>query len=182
MKMKRHCVLAAAAVLLGFAQLAAAYDFYVGGAKGWAVKPEESYSVWAKNMRFQVNDKLVFKYQKGEDSVLLVKKEDFNSCNTNNPIKKFDDGNSVFLLNRSGPFFFISGAPGHCDKGQKLEVVVMAVRKKPAPPPASSPPFPSPASPSSPTPSTAPSSPHSTAFSTLCWGMLVVLLGMTILG
>ncbi|KAK8937829.1 hypothetical protein KSP40_PGU005657 [Platanthera guangdongensis] len=56
--MKRHCVLAAVTVLLGFAQLTAAYDFYVGGAKGWAVKPEESYSVWDKKMRFQVNDKL----------------------------------------------------------------------------------------------------------------------------
>lgn len=31
-----------------------------------------------------------FKYNKGIDSVVVVKKEDFDSCNINNPIQKMD--------------------------------------------------------------------------------------------
>ncbi|THU49982.1 hypothetical protein C4D60_Mb06t15290 [Musa balbisiana] len=42
-----------------------------------------------------------------------------------------------FYFNRSGPFYFISGAAGHCAHGQKLIVVVLATRNPiPSPPPA----------------------------------------------
>lgn len=75
-----------------------------------------------------------FKYKKGSDSVLLVKKEDYDSCNTNNPIKKMEDGDSSFVFDKSGPFFFISGNADNCKKGQKLVVVVMAKRAKRTPP------------------------------------------------
>jgi len=33
-------------------------------------------------------------------------------------------------LDRSGPFYFISGAEGHCEKGQKLVTVVLSVRRQ----------------------------------------------------
>ncbi|OVA14905.1 Plastocyanin-like [Macleaya cordata] len=72
----------------------------------------------------------VFKYKKGTDSVLIVSKEDYDKCNTINPIKRMDeDGDSASLkIDRSGPFYFISGNPGSCEKGQKLFIVVMSVR------------------------------------------------------
>ncbi|KAL7239253.1 hypothetical protein ACSBR2_005200 [Camellia fascicularis] len=38
------------------------------------------------------------------------------------------DDNTKVKLNRSGPFYFISGEEGHCDKGQKLIVVVMSAK------------------------------------------------------
>lgn len=77
-----------------------------------------------------------FKYKKGSDSVMVVKKEDYDSCNTKSPIRKMDDGNSTFTFDRSGPFFFIGGNADNCQKGQKLIVVVLAIRHKPqsAPP------------------------------------------------
>lgn len=81
-----------------------------------------------------------FKYNKGIDSVVEVKKEDFDSCNTNNPIQKTDDGDSIFPLSHSGLFYFLSGNLDNCKIGQKLIVLVMAVRQplpKAAPPPAS---------------------------------------------
>ncbi|KAG0456254.1 hypothetical protein HPP92_024042 [Vanilla planifolia] len=137
-----------AGTFLGLVFLTRAYDFYVGGRQGWVTQPAEGYNNWAGRMRFQVADKLVFKYKKGDDSVLLVKKEDYDSCSTSNPIKKFDDGDTVFQFDRSGPFFFISGAPNHCSQGQKLVVVVMAVRNKPSPSPPASPPSVSPPPPS----------------------------------
>ncbi|KAK4752938.1 hypothetical protein SAY87_021736 [Trapa incisa] len=107
---------------------ATAYKFYVGGRDGWALHPSEDYGHWAGRNRFLINDILYFKYKKGEDSVLLVNKNDYDSCNNNSPIRRWDDGDTVFTFDRSGPFFFISGEDDHCRNGQKLIVVVLAVR------------------------------------------------------
>ncbi|KAF7140015.1 hypothetical protein RHSIM_Rhsim06G0199800 [Rhododendron simsii] len=87
---------------------------------------------------------------KDSDSVLVVTREDYDNCNTKKPIVKMDRGDSVFKLDRSGPFYFISGNKTNCQKGQKLIVVVLAVRIKPvsagapAPSPESFSPAPSP--------------------------------------
>ncbi|XP_064975001.1 early nodulin-like protein 18 [Musa acuminata AAA Group] len=101
---------------------------------------------------------LVFRYKKGEDSVLVVSKQDYDACDVSKPIQKLDGGDSVFKFDRSGPFYFISGTPGNCQRGQKLVVVVvMAVRHCPpisSPPslPLSPPPVSSPAPPPPPFP------------------------------
>lgn len=130
------------------------YRFYVGGRSGWVVNPYESYNRWAERMRFQVNDTLFFKFNKGNDSVLVVTSQNYNNCNTKNPIKSFTEGYSEFKFERSGPHFFISGNADHCKEGQKLIVVALAVRPKkspltpiptPSPAPMLSPPSPSPA-------------------------------------
>lgn len=110
------------------------YQFVVGGKDGWVVKPSENYNQWAGRMRFQVNDTLLFKYKSGADSVVVVNKDDYDKCNSANPITKLDDGNSIFKLDRSGPFYFISGNKPNCDQGQKLIVVVLAIRTPPSPP------------------------------------------------
>ncbi|CAM8988644.1 unnamed protein product [Rhodiola kirilowii] len=116
------------------------YKFYVGGKRGWTVNPDESYSHWAERNRFQVNDTLYFKYEKHTDSVLVVRKKDFNNCNTNKPIHKLDSGESVFKFPHSGPFFFITSNLTNCQKGQKLIVVVLAVHPPPHVQPPASPP------------------------------------------
>ncbi|PSS05703.1 Early nodulin-like protein [Actinidia chinensis var. chinensis] len=126
--------------LLGSSQ---AYNFYVGGKNGWELQPSESYDDWAGRNRFQINDSLIFKYNKSSDSVLVVAKEDYQNCYKSNPIQTLDGGDSVFKFDRSGPFYFISGYGDHCEKGQKLVVVVLAVRnathKSPTPSPLSPP-------------------------------------------
>lgn len=71
---------------------------------------------------------------------------DYRSCSASNPIAKFEGGSTVYELNRPGPFYFISGQPGHCKSGQRLIVQVMH------PLPAAAPGFPP-----SPSPSLAPS-------------------------
>ncbi|KAK3198544.1 hypothetical protein Dsin_021959 [Dipteronia sinensis] len=111
-----------------------AYKFYVGGGDGWVVNPKESFNQWAERNRFLINDTLYFKYKKGSDSVLLVNKEDYYNCNTEHPLKKMDGGDSELNLDRSGPFFFISGNQDHCKKGQKLIVAVLHERTPPATP------------------------------------------------
>ncbi|XWS39452.1 hypothetical protein CRYUN_Cryun18bG0055100 [Craigia yunnanensis] len=136
------------------------YKFYVGGRDGWVVSPSENYNHWAERNRFQVNDTLFFKYKKGSDSVLLVTREDYYSCNTKNPKQSLTEGDSIFTFDRSGPFFFISGNADNCNKGQKLIVLVMAVRHKsqqhPSPPPSSVPATPPVSPPPSPVPRTNP--------------------------
>jgi hypothetical protein len=75
-----------------------------------------------------------FKY--ANDSVLLVERPAFDACDTSAPLAAFADGATTFLLDRPGFFCFISGAPGHCEEGQKLIVRVMV---HPAVAPASAP-------------------------------------------
>ncbi|KAJ8485910.1 hypothetical protein OPV22_018395 [Ensete ventricosum] len=149
-------------VLMGLMTSSGAYDFDVGGRDGWVSNPSESYDKWAGRNRFQVNDTLVFRYRKEVDSVLVVTKQDYDACNASNPIQKLEGGDSAFKFDRSGPFYFISGVPESCRKGQKLAVVVLAIRNQnPSPPPPSSPPSltPSPSPSSSTSPSPSPTSP-----------------------
>ncbi|CAL9165992.1 unnamed protein product [Musa hybrid cultivar] len=136
-------LLLVAGVTMALMDSAGAYVFYAGGRDGWVLHPSESYGDWAERNRFQVADTIVFKYKKGEDSVLEVSKQDYDACDVSKPIRKLDGGDSVFNFDRSGPFYFISGAPENCQQGQKLVVVVMAVRNCP---PISSPPSPPPTS------------------------------------
>lgn len=97
-----------------------------------------------------------FKYAKGKDSVLEVSEEEYKTCNTTHPITSFSDGDSLFVLSRSGPFFFVSGNSENCLQGQKLAVKVMSTvhhshsPRQPSPSPS---PTPSPVPVSSPAPS-----------------------------
>jgi hypothetical protein len=123
-----------------------AFKLDVGGTDGWTLNPSENYNSWSGRNRFLINDVIVFKYKKGSDSVLEVKKEDYEKCNKTNPIKKFEDGETEFTLDRAGPFYFISGKDENCEKGQKLTLVVISPRKNTSPSvptPSSSPPSPS---------------------------------------
>ncbi|PSR96370.1 Early nodulin-like protein [Actinidia chinensis var. chinensis] len=141
-----------------------AYQFNVGGKDGWVQNPSESYSNWSSRMRFQINDALFFKYMQGTDSVLVVSKEDYDTCNTQKPIMKLDGGDSVFKFDRSGPFFFISGNKSSCDKGQKLNTVVIALRNQPKSTPPTTPPSETGApAPGGQIPATPPKSPSPTA-------------------
>ncbi|KAE8668188.1 hypothetical protein F3Y22_tig00112344pilonHSYRG00151 [Hibiscus syriacus] len=141
------------AMMLCFLTSTQGYKFYVGGRDGWVVTPSENYNHWAERMRFQVNDTLFFKYKKGSDSVLLVAKEDYFACNTKSPVQSLTEGDSIFTFDRSGPFFFITGNADNCNKGQKLIVVVMAVRHKP---PQQQPPSASPSPPETDAPTESP--------------------------
>ncbi|GLU01237.1 hypothetical protein SLE2022_185500 [Rubroshorea leprosula] len=128
-------------LLLSFTE---AGEILVGGkADAWKIPSSESDSLnkWAGSSRFRIGDYLVWKYDGGQDSVLQVTKEAYQSCNTTDPVAEYKDGNTKVKLERPGPFYFISGAKGHCEQGQKLIVVVLTPRHRytaisPAPAPA----------------------------------------------
>ncbi|XP_019172410.1 PREDICTED: early nodulin-like protein 1 [Ipomoea nil] len=148
-------------LLMGFVWLCEAHTFYVGGKDGWVLQPVDGLNRWAGEIRFQINDTVIFRYKKGEDSVLVVNKRDYYDCNKTNPIDNLTDGNSSLTLTRSGEFFFISGHADNCEKGQKLIIIVMSPQHSKPPtviPPPPPPPSPSPTSstPLSPAPAPAP--------------------------
>ncbi|KAK1407045.1 hypothetical protein QVD17_38655 [Tagetes erecta] len=146
-----------------------AYEFKVGGSGEWSLSA--SYNQWAEKNRFQVGDTLLFKYDDNKDSVLEVSKEDYDNCNTGNPIEKHDDGHTVIKLERSGPHYFISGVSDHCKNNEKVVVVVLADRSQKSP--KETPPSPAPSgdheSPAPPSdekpPSSSPNSASSVVFS-----------------
>ncbi|RZC59040.1 hypothetical protein C5167_006348 [Papaver somniferum] len=122
-----------------------AKDFLVGGkSNGWEIpsSPQsQPLNHWAQSSRFQLGDSLVWEYETGKDSVLQVTRENYLNCVLTKPVAEYKDGeNTKVELNKSGPYYFISGAKGHCEKGQKLIVVVMAPRSTaPAPSPVDAP-------------------------------------------
>ena len=65
-----------------------------------------------------------FKYKK--DSVMEVTESDYKKCNSTHPNFFSNTGDTLFKLDRSGPFYFISGASGHCSRGQKMILKVMS--------------------------------------------------------
>ncbi|CAD5184299.1 mavicyanin-like [Musa acuminata AAA Group] len=103
-----------------------AYEFRVGGPKGWT-KPTgdelENYNHWATKNRFHIGDSLYFKYE--NDSVLVVDKNAYKECDTKAPLLKFVGGNTTFTFDRHGYFYFISGEPGNCKAGERLIIRVM---------------------------------------------------------
>lgn len=65
-----------------------------------------------------------FKYKK--DSVMEVREAGYKNCNSTRPKYFSNNGDTVINLDHSGFYYFISGSDGHCEKGQKLIVRVMA--------------------------------------------------------
>ncbi|XP_059291083.1 early nodulin-like protein 14 [Lycium ferocissimum] len=116
-------------VFLLMLRLTEARDHLVGGkTDSWKVPSSESDSLnhWAEKSRFLIGDSLVWKYDGKSDSVLEVSKRDYVKCNTSSPIAVHNDGNTKIVLEHSGAYYFISGAKGHCEQGQKLIVVALS--------------------------------------------------------
>ncbi|KAK4257558.1 hypothetical protein QN277_007129 [Acacia crassicarpa] len=124
------------------------HDYLVGGSQNsWTLpRPSPEYlSHWAHKRHFKVADSLLWKYDSKSESVLEVKEEDYKRCNIANPISKYSGGDTKVELNRTGSFYFISGADGHCQQGLRLDPVVHAGHhhgrhhQSPSPSPAPSP-------------------------------------------
>ncbi|XP_009605275.1 early nodulin-like protein 21 [Nicotiana tomentosiformis] len=101
-------------------------EFQVGDTTGWAVPPSNNtnfYNNWASAMRFKVGDTIRFKYKK--DSVMEVTENEYKKCNSTRPHFFSNTGNTMFKLDRSGYFYFVSGAAGHCERGERMIVRVL---------------------------------------------------------
>lgn len=54
-----------------------------------------------------------------------VTDKEYKKCNSTHPIFFSNTGNTAFRLDHPGPFYFISGASGHCEKGQRMIIKAM---------------------------------------------------------
>ncbi|KAL0843641.1 hypothetical protein Bca101_016887 [Brassica carinata] len=104
-------------------------EILVGGKSNtWKVpdSTEETLNHWSERTRFKIGDSLLWKYNAENDSVMQVNQKDYERCDRSEPIRGYKDGHTKIELNRSGPFYFISGEEGHCQRGEKLLVVVLS--------------------------------------------------------
>ncbi|KAG0483295.1 hypothetical protein HPP92_011379 [Vanilla planifolia] len=108
-------------LLLSITSLPAhSFVFDVGGGHGWAVL-QQLRLLQPVGRRQPLP---AFRYKK--DSVMQVTEEDYSKCRSTHPIFFSNNGKTEVGLDRPGPFYFISGAEGHCERGQKVIIKVIA--------------------------------------------------------
>ncbi|CAM8988555.1 unnamed protein product [Rhodiola kirilowii] len=104
-----------------------ALEIQVGGIDGWIVPPENNtnyYNNWASQNRFRLDDTINFNYKK--DSVMEVRERDYKTCESTQPLYFSNNGNTVYKLRNKRAYYFISGVAGHCERGQKVIIKVLA--------------------------------------------------------
>ncbi|KAK9086731.1 hypothetical protein Syun_029125 [Stephania yunnanensis] len=84
------------------------------------------YNEWAFSQSFHPGDTLVFEYNAHSHNVMQVNPSDFKSCNsTAPPLAVYTSGDDAVTFKMTGNYYFICGAPGHCEAGQKVEIKVV---------------------------------------------------------
>ncbi|CAH2060060.1 unnamed protein product [Thlaspi arvense] len=96
----------------------------VGDSSGWTMMGA-NYEAWASSRTFQVGDSLVFEYNNDFHDVTEVTHNDFVLCESSKPLAKYETGFDTISLTKPGLQNFICGVPGHCDIGQKLQILVL---------------------------------------------------------
>ncbi|KDP27597.1 hypothetical protein JCGZ_19602 [Jatropha curcas] len=96
--------------------------YTVGDSDGWHLNVD--YDRWTADKHFFVGDILIFNYDQDYHNVLLVKNQNFLSCDGSSPNSSYASGHDSITLTSEGDFFFICGFPGHCEAGQKLFIQV----------------------------------------------------------
>ncbi|KAG7573179.1 Phytocyanin domain [Arabidopsis suecica] len=109
-----------------FSVVRATSIYEVGDSNGWTTTVGvDYYKTWSSSKTFYVGDVLIFQYNKTFHNLMEVSFQDFESCNPNSPLTTYQSQYEPVILNRTGHYYFICGVPGHCESGQKLDVLVM---------------------------------------------------------
>ncbi|VFQ88859.1 unnamed protein product [Cuscuta campestris] len=88
--------------------LTGAATIRVGGAAGWGFAMDG----WQKGQTFNVGDVLEFKYDPTLHNVVVVSKEDYESCTPKG--KTLNSGDDKVTLTASGTTYYICGIAAHC--------------------------------------------------------------------
>lgn len=82
------------------------------------------YCCWIYGKGFWKNLHVVFKYNQEMHDVMQASKADFEACSAKSPIAKYSTGADKVTLKEPGKTYFLCSFPGHCEKGQKVEIEV----------------------------------------------------------
>ncbi|WOL09141.1 hypothetical protein Cni_G17894 [Canna indica] len=130
------CLLVMTASLIS--SLSGAASLYkVGDAEGWRLPDPNNpdmYATWADKYAFRVGDSIMFEYK--NDTVVRVSKAGYYHCNETGgggSSSTPKDGSTVFGLDKSGFYYFVSANVDHCKKGQRLMVEAMDAVRPPSP-------------------------------------------------
>nr|DAD23530.1 TPA_asm: hypothetical protein HUJ06_024993 [Nelumbo nucifera] len=111
-------------VIVGEKRIAAQVHHVVGDDHGW--DPSSNIGAWSSGRIFRVGDKIWFAYSVAQESIAELKsKEEFDSCDTSNPIRMYTDGLDSISFDAEGTHYFTSGRPESCKKGLKFNVEVL---------------------------------------------------------
>ncbi|TVU09901.1 hypothetical protein EJB05_43400 [Eragrostis curvula] len=113
-----------ALLVAGFAALASAASYTVGGSSGWNTGVD--YNTWASDKSFAVGDKLVFNYTPKSHTVTEVSKSSYDACTASTKVSDDDSGSTVIILATPGMHYYICNVAGHCAAGMKLSIMVSA--------------------------------------------------------
>ncbi|XWS76399.1 hypothetical protein CRYUN_Cryun01aG0172900 [Craigia yunnanensis] len=111
-------------LMLAFFGVSIGAVYKVGDSTGWTSLGNIDYSKWASTQTFHVGDSLLFEYNSQFHNVMQVTHKDFHSCNRTSAIASYTSGSDSVTLKRPGHYYFLCGAPGHCQAGQKVDVLV----------------------------------------------------------
>ncbi|KAM7274201.1 hypothetical protein ACFE04_028865 [Oxalis oulophora] len=124
-------------LLLPLFQFSIATDYIVGDTEGWisistvfdydgsiSATSGVDYKDWVSKKSFHVGDTIEFQYEDLFDNVMQVTEEAFNQCNPTSPIATYTTGSDKIVLEKAEHYYFLCGFPGHCQAGQKLDILV----------------------------------------------------------
>ncbi|ONH95636.1 hypothetical protein PRUPE_7G081800 [Prunus persica] len=125
--------------MMAFSGACSGAVYRVGDSVGWNSRGLVDYNKWASVKDFNVRDTLIFAYNNQFHNVMQVSDQDFQSCNAS-AISTYTSGSDTSTLKRPGHYYFLCGAPGHCQAGQKVDIkVTLPVPKSSIPSPSPSP-------------------------------------------
>ncbi|KAL0349086.1 UNVERIFIED_CONTAM: Early nodulin-like protein 3 [Sesamum angustifolium] len=108
--------------------------YKVGDSAGWTITGVD-YEKWASTHSFKVGDTVVFKYDNESNDVIQVTEENYNTCNSEDPIDIFNSGNDELEYTNPGSFYYLCSFPNRClYNKQKIEIKVSASGNDTTPP------------------------------------------------
>ncbi|KAG8484483.1 hypothetical protein CXB51_022862 [Gossypium anomalum] len=117
-------VLAVTAVV-ALLQFSHAAVYKVGDSAGWTSIGNLDYKQWSATKTFQVGDIIRFEYNAQFHNVMRVTHPMYKACNASAPLATYTTGNDTINITTKGHHYFICGAPGHCQAGQKVDINVL---------------------------------------------------------
>ncbi|XP_047951174.1 mavicyanin-like [Salvia hispanica] len=132
---KRSLVVVFLFLVSNLAQFSFGAVHKVGESAGWTTIANVDYKQWAISKSFQVGDIIVFEYNSQFHNVMRVTHAEYKSCNVSSPITTHTSGNDSIVIDTHGHHFFVCGAPGHCQAGQKVDINVPRAPSVAAPSP-----------------------------------------------